>query len=315
MPPRCDRIGGRSVDARIVEIKMVPHSQSHATGLGQLAGGLWPSWLALAAVRGIAAYVGIAVSVIALCGDASLGAASQSEMIERATLSIDDALGAASQSSVDRLETKVDSIIAIAVTMPAISIVLSDFTLWKLNNDLAQISKMMDYCAELRDDSAKLSNELAPLTTEIRRGMLERSSTRVEVFDHETLVSLTVPTPLPGVTDKSFCFVRARVISPSKRRNEYDERELRLAYDHDGIRYSWYIELPAGKVFADVDSRPSWCFVPPTESKMSPNKTCRFTVTWPRVIDAPADATPWTPGVGKRPNAFARARAYTLYEV
>ena len=232
---------------------MVPHSQSHATGLGQLAGGLWPSWLALAAVRGIAAYVGIAVSVIALCGDASLGAAS--------TLSIDETVGAASQSSVDRLETKVDSIIAIAVTMPAISIVLSGFTLWKLNNDLAPISnefrrqllaqaklrddfsKMRDDCAELRDDCAKLSDELAPL----RRGMLERSSTWVEVFhevfDHEThqsrlMVSLMVPTPLPGVTDKSFCFVRARVISPSKRRNEYDERELRLAYDHDGIRYS-----------------------------------------------------------------------------
>ena len=144
--------------------------------------------------------------------------------------------------------------------------------------------------------------------------MLEHSSTRVEVFDHETLVSLTVLTPLPGVTDKSFYFVRPAVFySPSKRRNEYDERELRLAYDHDGIKYSWYIELPAGKVFADDSPGPSWCFAPPTESKMSPfNKTCRFTVTWPRVIDAPppANATPWTPGVGKRPNAFARARAY-----
>ena len=106
---------------------MDPHSQSHATGLRLLAGGLWQSRLGLAVALAVLGYVAFCFTLIALCGDASLGSAS-----------IDETLGAASQSSVDRLAAKVDGLAArlyfLLVISTTTSIGLSGFTLWKLNN-------------------------------------------------------------------------------------------------------------------------------------------------------------------------------------
>ena len=67
------------------------------------------------------------------------------------TQSIDETLGAASQSSVDRLATRVDSLIAIA----SIYIVVSGFAFWKVNNDLT------------------------PIANEFRRQLLAQASTEV----------------------------------------------------------------------------------------------------------------------------------------
>ena len=127
----------------------------------------------------------------------------------------------------------------------------------------------------LRSESnfGKLRDELAPLTNEYRRQMLERSSTVIEVLDRTAVVRLKAPTQLPGLTDDSLTLVN------------YGERVLVLKYDHDGIKHDWWVDLPAGKVLAD-DLGLGFEFAPPEESKLSPSKVCRFTLTRPLVIDA-----------------------------
>lgn len=76
---------------------------------------------------------------------------------------------------------------------------------------------------------------------------------------------------------------------------------LVLEYDHDGIKYEWFVDLPAGKMLAD-DSDLSFICAPPMESKQSAKKTVRWTLTSPLVIDAPWSAA----------NAFAHPFVYTF---
>ena len=61
----------------------------------------------------------------------------------------------------------------------------------------------------LRSESnfGKLRDELAPLTNEYRRQMLERSSTVIEVLDRTAVVRLKAPTQLPGLTEDSLTLV------------------------------------------------------------------------------------------------------------
>lgn len=49
---------------------------------------------------------------------------------------------------------------------------------------------------------------------------------------------------------------------------------LVLKYDHDGIKYEWLVDLPAGKMLAD-DSDLSFICAAPIESKQSAKKTLR----------------------------------------
>ena len=172
------------------------------------------------------------------------------DMWRDTTQSIDETLGA-SQSSVDRLATRVDSLIAIAVTMPAISIVVSGFTFWKVNNDLT------------------------PIANEFRRQLLAQASTEVDVSGPKMVVTLTAPTSLPGLAEGSVSLAR------------YGQRLLVVSYNLNGVTNDWDLELPAGKVFGD-DSNLRHTFEPPSESKDSPDKSCRFIVKKPKVIDDPS---------------------------
>ena len=169
------------------------------------------------------------------------------DMWRDTTQSIDETLGAASQSSVDRLATRVDSLIAIA----SIYIVVSGFAFWKVNNDLT------------------------PIANEFRRQLLAQASTEVDVSGPEMVVTLTAPTSLPGLAEGSVSLAR------------HGQRLLVVSYNLNGVTYDWDLELPAGKVFGD-DSNPRHTFEPPSESKDSPYKSCRFIVKKPMVIDDPS---------------------------
>ena len=141
---------------------------------------------------------------------------------------------------------------------------------------------------------ATVRNELRPISTNFRRQLLERSVTEVDVLDRTTVVTLTAPTLLPGLTEDSITLGR------------YLNRVFVLKYDHDGIKYEWFVNLPAGKMLAD-DSDLSFICAAPIESKQSAKKTLRWTVTLPLVIDAP-----WSPADAFAHvfvHTFARARA------
>ena len=67
----------------------------------------------------------------------------------------------------------------------------------------------------------------------------------------------------------------------------YGQRVLAARYNLNGVTHDWPLELPAGKVFAD-DSKLRHTFESPSESKDSPDKSCRFIVKNPKVIDDPS---------------------------
>ena len=167
------------------------------------------------------------------------------------TQSLDETIGAASQTSVDRLATQVDRLATQVDRLTICSLGLSGFTLWKLNTDLT------------------------PIANEFRRQLLAQASTEVDVSGHQVVVTLTAPTPLPGLAEGSVSLAR------------YGPRLLVVSYKLNGVTYDWDLELPAGKVFAD-DSNLRHTFEPPSESKGSPEKSCRFIVKKPKVIDDPS---------------------------
>ena len=177
------------------------------------------------------------------------------------TGSADETLGAAKQSSIVALDYKINFFFVV------------------LCGDLVRSER----------NFATVRDELRQISTKFRRQLLERSSTEVDVLDRTTVVTLTAPTQLPGLTEDSITLGR------------YLNRVLVLKYDHDGIKYEWFVDLPAGKMLAD-DSDLSFIYAPPIESKQSAKKTIRWTLTSPLVIDAPWSAA----------NAFAHPFVYTF---
>ena len=172
------------------------------------------------------------------------------------TGSVDETLGAAKQSSIVTIDYKINLFFAI-------------------------------FCGcfvRSARNFATVRDELRPISTKFRRQLLERSVTEVDVSDRTTVVTLTAPTQLPGLTEDSITLGR------------YLNRVLVLKYDHDGIKYEWFVDLPAGKMLAD-DSDLSFICAAPTESKQSAKKNLRWTLTLPLGIDAP-----WSLA-----NAFAHA--------
>ena len=174
---------------------------------------------------------------------------------------IDVALDAASRSDMASADFKLNGIFAFNSLSSCLLLLRSEINFKKVEKNFE-----------------KLSDEMAPLTNKDRRQMLELATTKVEVLDRRTVVSLMAPTQLPGLTEDSITLER------------YGERVLVLKYDHDGMKKDWFVELPAGKVFADEDSKLAFDFAPPKESKLSTSKTCQITLTAPLVIDA-ANAT------------------------
>ena len=182
------------------------------------------------------------------------------------TGSVDENLGAAKQSSIVALDYKINFFFVVFCAQSATFFVRSERNFATVRDELRQIS------------------------TKFRRQLLERSSTSVDVLDRTTVVTLTAPTQLPGLTEDSITL-----------RRYYLNRVLVLEYDHDGIKYDWFVDLPAGKMLAD-DSDLSFIYAPPIESKQSAKKTIRWTLTSPLVIDAPWSAA----------NAFAHPFVYTF---
>lgn len=183
------------------------------------------------------------------------------EYWQAVTGSVDETLGAAKQSSIVALDYKINFFFSV-------------------------------FCAffvRSERNFATVRDELRPISTKFRRQLLERSVTEVEVLDRTTVVTLTAPTQLPGLTEDSITLGR------------YLNRVLVLKYDHDGIKYEWLVDLPAGKMLAD-DSDLSFICAAPIESKQSAKKNLRWTLTLPLVIDAH-----WSPA-----NAFAHAFVHTF---
>lgn len=156
------------------------------------------------------------------------------EYWQAVTGSVDETLGAAKQSSIVALDYKINFFFSV-------------------------------FCAffvRSERNFATVRDELRPISTKFRRQLLERSVTEVEVLDRTTVVTLTAPTQLPGLTEDSITLGR------------YLNRVLVLKYDHDGIKHEWFVDLPAGKMLAD-DSDLSFICAAPIESKQSAKKTLR----------------------------------------
>ena len=173
------------------------------------------------------------------------------DMLRDTILSIDENLGAASQSSIDRLATKVDGL-GFAVV---ISTAFYGFTLWKLHNDLT------------------------PIANEFRRTLLAQAFTQRSRF------------PARGGGRHPHCPPRRprpwSFREGSVSLGRYGQRVLAVTYNLNGVTHQWPFELPAGKVFAD-DAKLRVTFEHPSECKDSPSKSCRFIVKKPKLIDDPS---------------------------